>query len=336
MTQSHTASHTHGARAYTLVEMMVVMVILIVVMALVAPVIGNARNAAKRTNTQQLLSNLSQASQQFEIDHRTMPGRFTAVDMGSTDNATRGFTELNNVLLDLAGGVVETGTGNPPVDALQVGPLGDATRVYVRVGLIGAPTQTKGVVNKGYFTPDPKYFQLQNGLGQKSTTVNEHLALPDVIDGFGQPILAWRQDVEPSSSLQFAQENSGTARASFYVAPNYAFLRASKLGKKEQDQNDSINGSLLGEAYAGSRTKTMEGLLGNPAFPGVSGPGPDRPAASRGKLVFHSAGTDGIFLGKRDRGGLIATADGDLNAMEYQGGRDPLDDFDDVFSVAGN
>ncbi len=58
MTPSRTTV-TRQNGAYTLVEMMVVMLILIVVMALVAPIIGNARNAAKRTNTQQLLNNLT-------------------------------------------------------------------------------------------------------------------------------------------------------------------------------------------------------------------------------------------------------------------------------------
>ncbi len=319
--------------AYTLVEMMVVMVILIVVMALVAPVIGNARNAAKKTNTRQLLNNLAQASQQFEIDNRSQPGYFNPVEMGDPANGTRGFSEMNNILLDLAGGRVDV-TGTPPLDAMQVGPTTTA-QTYVRVGLIGAPTQTRGVVNKGYFTPDPKYFVLHQSVDKKATSVAAHFSLPDVIDGFGQPLLAWRQDLEPREGVAFAEIDSGN-RASFYLNGNAAFLNATKLGKKEQDQSDDISGSLLGANFnAASQIRTMGGLLGNPAFPSADTNGPAVPAASRGKIMFHSAGTDGVFLGMKDRGGLIATRPG-AGAMDYQSGKDPMDDFDDVFSVAGN
>jgi type II secretory pathway pseudopilin PulG len=319
--------------------MMVVMVILIVVMALVAPIIGNARNAAKRTNTRQLLSNLSQASQQFEIDNRTLPGYFSPVEMGSMENISRGFSEANNVLLDLAGGRIEV-TGGPPADAIQVGPTAGST-AYVRVGLIGAPTQTKGVVNKGYFTPDPKYFKLQDGAHKVAIAM--HLDLPDLVDGFGQPILAWRQDLDPTSGAPFGIKTSNAARASFYWASNAAFLQSQKLGMKEQNQDDSLNGSMLSSMlYDAQIPGTLAGLLGNPAFPDRTiNPGdPPVPAAARGKLVFHSAGTDGVFLGKKDRGGVLATRAGgglhQANTVDYKTGQDPLDDFDDVISVAGN
>lgn len=326
---------TRQNRAYTLVEMMVVMVILIVVMALVAPVIGNARNAAKKTNTRQLLNNLAQASQQFEIDNRTTPGYFSPAEMGHSDNLTRGFSETNNVLLDLAGGRVEA--ANPPLDSMEVGPTNAAT-TRIRAALIGAPVQTKGVVNKGYFTPDPKYFVLQPA-GTK-VSINQHLSLPDVIDGFGQPILAWRQDLQPSpNNPDFATETSA-ARASFYWASNAPFLQSTRLGKKEQDQEAGPNPSLLAESFAGARFGTMAGMLGNPAFPGVTTGGIDVPAASRGKLIFHSAGNDGVYLGSRDRGGLIAGRNSEsghvLNTVDYRNGKDPMEDFDDVFSVAGN
>jgi type II secretory pathway pseudopilin PulG len=348
----HAAPHAAPeSRAYTLIEMMIVMVILIVVMALVAPVIGNARNAAKKTNTQQLLNNLGQASQQFELANRVTPGFFSPADMASTVNggnpATggRGFSEMNNILLDLAGGRFEAGTGNPPPDAIQVGPTGTAT-TYVRVGLIGAPTQSKGVVNSGYFTPDPKYFLLQDATDAKRANVDAHLQLPDLVDGFGQPLLAWRQDIEPSPSIPFAAMEAST-RASFYWAPNAAFILSKRLGKKEIDQTNTAsgeNGSLLSRASFQdiAVAATMRGLLGNPAFPSTTVPSgsPDQPAAARGKLIFHSAGTDGSYLGVKDRGGLIATAPNSpfhtQNVADYRGGRDPLDNFDDVISVAGN
>jgi type II secretory pathway pseudopilin PulG len=340
---------TRPAPAYTLIEMMIVMVILLVVMALVVPVIGNARNAAKKTNTQQLLNNLGQASQQFELSERTLPGYFSEADMGSAVNGSvtggRGFTPMNNILLDLAGGRFEPGTGNPPTDAIQVGPTTQAT-VYVRVGLIGAPTQSRGVVNKGYFTPDPKYFLVQDAPDAKKTNVAAHLQLPDLVDGFGQPILAWRQDIEVAPGIPFASLNSAP-RSTFYWGSNAAFLLSKKLGKKGIDQTDNgpgENGSLLNPDTFGDLavTASMRGLLGHPSFPqtGIPAGQPDQPAAARGKLIYHSAGIDGSYLGLKDRGGVIATAPNSVghtqNVADYRGGRDPLDNFDDVINVAGN
>lgn len=331
-----------GDRGYTIIEIMVVMVILIVVMALVVPVIGNARNAAKRTNTQQLLNNVAQASQQFELDNRRTPGYFSPVDMGHNENATRGFSEMANIMLDLAGGVAAVVGGAPP-GAVEVGPH-NAAKAYVRVALIGAPTQTKGVQNKGYLTPDPKYFVLHPTSDKKATNVIGHTRLPDLIDGFGQPLLAWRQDIDPSPNTDFAAVSSNT-RASFYWNPNAAFLNATSLGAKGVDQRDISaggSGSLLSFADDGIVTASMRGLLGNPAFPArTSSPSaPQLPAAARGKLVFHSAGIDGVYLGIRDRGGRIATAPGNpphvLNVIDYKSGSDPLEHFDDVISVAGN
>lgn len=323
--------------AYTLIEMMIVMVILIVVMALVAPVIGNARNAAKKTNTMQLLMNVGQSSQQFELSERRMPGYFNITDMAHQENQARGFTEMANILLDLAGGRSDAASG----DTIEVGPRPTAT-TFVRVGLIGAPTQTKGVMNRGYFTPDPKYFVLHQSTDQKVTNVPDQRQLPDLIDGFGQPILAWRQDLEPNEHLpSFAAIDIDAARASYYWTPNAAFIKATKLGKRAQDQTatsaaDGEGGSMLfwgPDFQPPDVLKTMEGLLGNPAFPIVGRP--DRPAAGRGKLVFHSAGIDGIYLSRKDRGGVINTT-GAQNSVKYEGGRDPLDNFDDITSVAGN
>ena len=52
---------------------------------------------------------------------------------------------------------------------------------------------------------------------------------------------------------------------------------------------------------------------------------------------------DGVFLGARDRGGLIATSNNPsgtpphrTNVIDYRGTADPLDNFDDIISVGGN
>lgn len=339
-----TRQRPRSNRAYTLIEMMIVLIILLVLMALIAPVIGNARNAAKRTTTQQLLNNLAQASQQFELSERRLPGYFPETEIGSVTNLGRGFTSTNNLLLDLAGGIVSTTGNNTPVGSIQVGPTATST-VYVNVGLIGSPTQTKGVVNKGYITLDPKHFMVQGTVAKKVSNVPAHFQLPDLVDGFGQPVLTWRRDAEVSPSYPFAAMDSST-RASFYWASNAAFIGATSLGLKEQDQTgigQGQSGSLLTRALGDDVVAgTMQGLLGHPAFPSsvLAANGQQIPAAPRGKLLFQSAGVDGTYLSVRDRGGIIATAPASpghvKGAMDYKSTRDPLDNMDDVVMVAGN
>ncbi len=359
MTHATTVRSDHRNAGYTIVEMMIVMTILIIVMALVIPVIGGARNTAKKTNTQQILSNLGQASQQFELQERRLPGYFSESEMGHQDNAAHGFSSMQNLILDLCGGVYTSDTpdpNDPNDDIVNVGPRG-TNRALVRLGLIAAPVETKGVVNKGYFTPDPKYFiaVMPPGSGislpdaQKKHFASDigHLQFPDLIDGFGQPILAWRQDRDPGSTTDFSAMASSTP-ASFYWNSNAAFLQASNLGQKEQNQlavAPGENGSMLSRSMPDPAAilVSMQGLLGHPAAPRpkLNAAAPDVPAAARGKLVFHSAGLDGVYLSVKDRGGVIGTASGTppwhvRGAIDYRAGIDPLENFDDITSAAGN
>jgi hypothetical protein len=99
--------------------------------------------------------------------------------------------------------------------------------------------------------------------------------------------------------------------ARFYWAPNAAFLGATALGTRAYDQTDANSGSMIGSTSAGTATPparvadSLCGVLGSPSFP-YRAPGasvaPTVPASARAPFVLHSAGGDGIFFGKRDRG----------------------------------
>src|SRR5690606_22411205 len=115
---------------------------------------------------------------------------FSAEDMGSSENggtSGRGFTEMENVMLDLAGG-----TGDPMSatfgggGALIVGPTTEAT-VGVDPALIGADTEQSGA----YFTPDAKLYRKETG---QETSEQDHRDLPDLVDAWGTPVLAWRRN----------------------------------------------------------------------------------------------------------------------------------------------
>src|SRR5690349_5090598 len=105
-------------RGYTLIEMMIVIVILITLIAIFAPVIGGARNAARTVATKQLVTNLQAASASFELDQRRLPGYFTQLQMGDPANRDRGFTNMQNLLLDVSGGVIAN--GNPSARRIAV------------------------------------------------------------------------------------------------------------------------------------------------------------------------------------------------------------------------
>lgn len=336
-------------RAFTIIELIVVILIITIVSAILLPALGAARNVAKRTATQSMMNDLVSASTRFEQDKRRLPGYFTPAEMGSTNNWNgtrgRGMSGMENVLLDLAGGIVNDttsgggggggGGGNPggapePISAdnqliKRVGPLQDVnTQVTVDLQLIGVAAGGFAP----YFVPPKDLYKPQfnepNRMGQNSSQPhsggpNLGNQLPDLLDHFGTPILVWSQDDGAVGRVgqltDFARENyqagaSGTAR--FYYASNSAFLTATYVGKKGVNMR---NESLLGNG-SNERLRTLAALLGNPAYPtDRSEPfGQIFPTASRGRIVFHSAGTDGTYLGKKENG---ARQFSDGNALDY-------------------
>jgi prepilin-type N-terminal cleavage/methylation domain-containing protein len=316
-------------QAFTLIELMIVLVIIGIVLSIVLPTLSGARTRARATATLVLLKDLGGASAQFQNSERRLPGNFSQVDMGSNANFARGFSAMQNIMLDLAGGTVnETANG---ATIVAVGPSAAGT-VNVRIDQIGAPAEVKGVLNKGYFKPDSKNYVPQGQAGQQ-VGVREHWVLPSVVDSFGQPVLGWVQDDLPAANPSFATMDSST-RAKFYWNSNAAFLQATNLGNLGENQTIL---SLIGQGRpVANIVGSMAGLLGHRAFPIDPTAVPPQPAAPRGAIVFHSAGPDGVYLGMTDRGGKIATTPVNGGVVRYSTSNDPLDYFDDIVLTAGN
>ncbi len=331
-----------SSRAFSLIEMMVVLGILVLVLAIVIPAVNAARTSARKAATLQTLTGVSQASSQFVIDKRRLPGYFSLKDLA--DNAAnRGFTSIDNVLLDLAGAITTQNVNNGNGQAcdlaagprvVDVGPLGT---VQARVDLLGygSTKQVAGVTVAGYLKLDERTFKrqcLQNSKRVTAGAAEANLALPTLVDYFGQPVLAWQQDTVAANAV-FASEDYST-RARFYRRTNRGFLNATALGDFGESQTDAEKGSLLAEATGSvnsvaNRALTMEAIFGNPASPDSTNP--NKAADARASLLFHSAGKDGVYLGKKDRGGKRAVAAS--MGLQYQSGADPVNDgsFDDIF-----
>ena len=362
------------ARGFSLVEMLTVLAIIAIVLGILIPVLAAARTSARKSATLTVMSNLQTAEAQFEISNRRPAGFFTQKKMGATTNCTPGsgaallcFTNLENMMLELAGGVVNASSETlgdadvshaPPMgpSIIKVGPSA-TDNVYVDITKIGAVTQTStGTQNAGYYRPDPKYFVAQGHSGGRTNLpMNAQTAsaaglnaMPVVVDAFGQPILAWVQDSSAGKSA-FATDNSDAGAAQFYWGANGGFLQATSLGKMGVDQTtDSIVGRIVGPnpPNLADRTRTLEALCGNPSFP-INNTTLGRlvPSTPRGAVIFHSAGPRGSYLSESARGGkLSGSASNNTPATWvpygafYQPTRDLLTDgsFDDIILATGN
>ncbi|MEL7485492.1 MAG: prepilin-type N-terminal cleavage/methylation domain-containing protein, partial [Planctomycetota bacterium] len=90
-------------RAFSLIELLVVITIIAIVIAITVPAIGAARDLARGTATQSQIQALATAVGSFQTDNERVPGYFNAAQMSDNDD---GFTSMQNVILDLAGGTI--------------------------------------------------------------------------------------------------------------------------------------------------------------------------------------------------------------------------------------
>lgn len=307
-----TARMRRGRPGFSLVELLVVLAIIVLVISIIVPALGRVRNAARKQDTRSRVEELTKAMQLFTLDNRRTPGYFTQAEMGMVDNATRGFSQSQNVMLDLAGGITtQTGAG-----IVSVGPMNDANkRVNVNVNLSGTGNSgsAQGINKAAYYNPGDKYYRKQDGVeGGDRTGVPEHAQLPELIDANGAPLLLWVADSVATGPINvptdFARDqwalNNPPAR--FYWNSNAAMLNGSPGIGTRRILQSGTSGSLLHQSVPG-KSISLVGLLGNPgspkAFTNADALPAILPSASRGAFLIQSAGEDGVYLGKVDRGG---------------------------------
>lgn len=317
------------SRAFSLIELLVVILIIGVLVALVVPTVGKVRDAAKVTENKTLVSQIQQAAGTFQIDNRRTPGYFSAVEMGNNENLGRGFSGMQNAMLDLAGGVVDK-PANSPLEPTEivVGPKADNTKnVVVNLALMGS--------GKAYFTPPGKFFKRQDGVegGQRlaGNVVAAHQQLPEVVDRYGQPVLFWTLNDQASGDIASRDDvvrlaSNGVAPARFYWNQNAAFLAdgIGGVGEARVRQGDTGGESMLGEWNGDRRLDMMMAFLGNPNAPvsstasGTSATLSDvLPAQMRGAYVIHAAGRDGAYFGRKDNSSKLILTQGSNNWVEY-------------------
>lgn len=336
------------SRAFSIIELLVVIMVIAIIVAILLPALSGTRTATKKTDTEALCTQLSQSISRFEGDTKRLPGRFSVRDLAQVQNATRGMSMAENIMLDLGGVTVQD---TPPAtmtpDWVQVGPYSAAAK-QVWVNTVGL---SQGVASPGqggsYFVPPARYYVPQapgSQVGVAGHTAATGGQLFDLVDSFGQPLLVWMEDQATSSApLVSTTKGSGgrtamagdqydaaaiaagtTGPAKFYWNTNGAFLRSTALGALRADQTgvSPESGTFLASQAAGEHVEALAALLGNPAFPGYP---PDAqgnpnlsvaatqiyPTAARGRYVIHSAGADGRYMGrnvKLNKGATFANA----------------------------
>ncbi len=283
-----------------MIELMIVILIIALVVAILLPALGSVRASSRDQATRDLMVQISNSISQFQLSEKRMPGIFTAQEMGAPENGnTNGFLNLDNAMLELAGGLVpDTYAG-----AVQVGPMSNtAQRVYFHVDGIGV----SGTTNKSYYQPPAKYYKLLNGSenGTKQADAANR-AVPSIVDAHGMPILMWATDPMAAGPIKvaadFANTGSGAANpARFYYNSNAGVLSAGFVGKKSTDQNQK---SLIGGSRANNHI-SLGGVLGAPGSPqDATLLAPQiLPSAARGPFILHAAGANGVFVGEDERG----------------------------------
>lgn len=361
---------TGNTRGFTLTEVLVVLTIIVLVLALIFPALQGTRDVARQAATQTVMKEFGNAVDSYRQDNDGQaPGIYSPSEMGSQDNDDLGFTAMENAILALAGGIVTPDTNVPRQAGWgNYGPTASARAAnnaanrFVRPELIGEDVPG----NPGYFQPNGRYFIAQSmgnagEVGQRTSDADS-ANIPDLVDAWGNPLLLWVEDPfgprQVSTVQDFARQFSDTGAAKFYWASNAGFLNSPLYGRGGEN---AAQFSLLGGAGAPANTIpiSLTGILGNPAYPSdLTGPANTvLPTGSRGRLVIHSSGPDGLPVAAFDSGSRAisaGTSDGTVDQgvrywqsffnasgqrLENEGvptTRDLMNAFDDLIMSYGN
>lgn len=343
-------THAGARRGFTLVELLVVIAIIAVLMALLLPALTGARRAGRRSATQSMMNAFTNAVSSFSNDNGSrMPGYFSQAQLGANANIGAGMSAMENVMLELGGtdavlgsfrdygGEVNRDTNDINGGIISIAPFdnGDDNAVVVNTTLLGS--------GGAYFAPDAKYLKVMDVDERKQDTVKEngqHL-MPDVVDAFGNPLLAWVKDdtargsIDPNGDpdpfeqfVNLTSDDDGPAW--FYLASNNCFYSQDAESVGESGINQGALSALSEARSTGAgavtpedRINTLAAYLASPSYHLLADDATlddtdiDQiyPARPRGNLIVQSAGADGTYLGETDP---AWKANADTSGSEYR------------------
>jgi type II secretory pathway pseudopilin PulG len=260
---------------------LVVVSIIGILIAILLPALGGARISARIQATRVTMNSVKTGITQYGNERNgALPGVFSQDLLGSAMNDT-GFTVAENAIADLAGGLDPDCMTAEQCVSLTIG---SQNRIF-NISLIGAKSQD----NPGFLelpgdilAPSDFNDQAVDGTATGPTPAN----FPDILDAFGNPIALWFENPAAAQSDAFARVDSSMT-SKFYSTANAGYLNASS------QSGDSV---LFQQASPMIVEESLEGLLGHRAFPVQSGTTTMfSPQRSLGRVVFHSAGPNGVF-----------------------------------------
>lgn len=333
-------------RGFSLTELLVVIGIIALLAGVLLTAMSRVRSQALKTQTVATMVEFSKACEAFQLEHGFYPGVIpeTYIADAAWSNGEQ-FSSTENALLHLMGGYrvlspsdVPTGPVALEYEAFDVPEItfGDSGwKLKVDRGRIGEGPVIDGKAFAPYFTPGGNELGVAKGQfvpGLSSLAPG----LPDLLDGWGQPIIYNRR-------LRTVGDLVGDASANpqFLLGGITAYTSSTGLGELGQDQtpspNNQDNYSLL-NISSFDQNKIFAQLIRHPAF-GKSNEPLD--GTARGAYVLFSAGPDGVFFSRLDGPGSRAVPIGPDTGTFISFGRfldfgpSVIDEFDDVRIFGG-
>jgi prepilin-type N-terminal cleavage/methylation domain-containing protein len=288
-----------SARAFSLVELLVVIAIIALLIAILVPTLGLVRKAAKKAATQAMLADISRASDSFTVDNRRAPGMIPdSVLYDSSGSGVRALTAMDNAMMELLGGGIRVVRGNTSV----LDTVDDAVEIMTDVDTGTQYHASPTLVGEG------NYLEVDGSnlarLGADSRLVPEVQGpwdMPTLVDNFGAPILYFRRSGARFSSNASQFDLVGDLIGEGYTDKWYWWDTAhawGSVGTEAQNpsnfDNSDTGGSWLHYDGSNPDTSAYMAALEHPSLY------EDTP---RGSYVIISAGPDNTYFNKSQFGG---------------------------------
>ncbi|MCI0362253.1 MAG: prepilin-type N-terminal cleavage/methylation domain-containing protein [Phycisphaerales bacterium] len=341
---------------FSLTELLVVIGIIVLLMGLLLVALGHVRKRAQRTQTEAVMNQFVNACAAFQTEHGFYPG--VIPDHVIADNpGASGLPQIStteNALLHLIGGyrvlspaddaAIPTAAEN---DYDQFRDAAQTAGSWVELVFGAGPTQWKLGVNLNklgegpvingkpyapYFTPGPKDVIISKYPHSSIDPTNQ---LPDLVDGWGQPIIYCRQSRERGPLLE---DTTVDGLLPQFVPKGAAlYLNALSLGEVGHNQVyalDNPQGGILTVGSPDIQNATFAMILAHPAFYKSTTP---LYGTAQGAFVLISPGPDGIYFSAIDGPGSTGTPiDGiTIGPQVHDVGPRVLKEFDDIVVFGG-
>lgn len=291
-TDSARGRHAPRSSGFTLTELLVVIGIIAILVGILIPALGVARGSARKASTKSNMVVVLNAVQQFRADNRRYPGVLSVEEVSSQENVI-GFTQSQNALLDLAGGVLPEMPASVPsslenfIFEFDVRTFSGTRTIVVDTNAIGSAEGPGYLPDAGFIKPakaDDKQ------IPSRADNADQLRNIPDLLDSWGHPMALWMRNDVAAADAEFAAQYPEDGSALFYWGGGASYFNS------DRQEGASLLTTLGANAPSSDDlVSTMEALLGHPAFPDQTG-ADVKPAAPRAEVILHSGGGSELFL----------------------------------------